>query len=60
MKYITYLIYIVFYELLILGGTAYAVFVLGASGWWFALAIFMSGAAYKPQQWVGKDTKDGT
>ncbi|WP_187273279.1 hypothetical protein [Methylobacterium sp. WL19] len=26
-------------NILILGGTGYAVFVLGASGWWFVLAV---------------------
>jgi hypothetical protein len=54
--YVTYLIYIVLYEGLVLGGTGYAVFVLGASGWWFVLAVMLSAAAYSPAKWIhGKD-----
>ena len=52
MKAVTYLIYIVLWEGLIFGGTGYAVFVLDYSGWWFALAIFMSSLAYKPNTWI--------
>lgn len=52
MKYLTYLIYIIAFEGLVLGGTGYAVFVLGESGWWFLLALIVSGAAYKPQTWI--------
>jgi len=49
--YITYLIYIVLFEVLIFGGTGYAVFVLEESGWWFVLAVFISCLAYKPSSW---------
>ena len=52
MKYLTYLIYIIAFEGLVLGGTGYAVFVLGKSGWWFLLALIVSGAAYEPQTWI--------
>jgi hypothetical protein len=52
MKYITYLIYILAFESLVWGGTGYAVFVLGFSGWWFALALVVSGAAYSPSKWI--------
>lgn len=52
MKAVTYLIYIVIYETLVLGGTAYVVFWLGHSGWWFVLAALMSGSAYPPSSWV--------
>lgn len=57
MKYLTYLIYIVLWEGLVFGGTGYVVFVLGHSGWWFALAIFLGGSAYSPLKWIhGQDT----
>ena len=52
MKYLTYLIYIIIYETLVVGGCAYAVFVLGHSGWWFLLAVAMSGSAYSPERWI--------
>ena len=52
MKYLTYLIYIVLYETLVIGGIGYAVFVLDASGWWFALAFCLSSAAYSPMKWI--------
>ncbi len=52
MNSITYLIYIVLYETLILGGCGYAVFVLGASGHWFWLALLLSGSAYTPEKWA--------
>jgi hypothetical protein len=52
MPYITYLIYIIFWELLIFGGTGYAVFVLDHSGWWFLLAALLGGAAYSPKKWI--------
>jgi hypothetical protein len=55
-NYLTYLIYILCWEGLIFGGTGYAVFVGGHSGWWFVLAIFLGCSAYKPQHWIhGKD-----
>jgi len=52
MKEITYLIYIIFWEILIVGGTAYIVFGLGYSGWWWLLGIFLGGCAYKPTSWI--------
>ena len=52
MKALTYLIYIVLYEGLVLGGTGYAVFVLGHSGWWFLLAALLSSGAYRPETWI--------
>jgi Na+/H+ antiporter NhaC len=48
---VTYLIYIIFYEALVLGGCAYIVFGLGKSGWWFLLAVGLSNAAYSPKKW---------
>ena len=59
MKEITYLVYIVLWEAMIFGGTGYAVFVLDRSGWWFLLAIWIGGMAYKPTQWIhGKLPKE--
>lgn len=51
MKEITYLIYIVIFELLIWGGIGYAVFFLDESGWWFLFAIMVSNSAYTPYHW---------
>lgn len=47
----SYAFYIVCFETLVLGGTGYAVFVLHESGWWFALAVIVSGACFKPHHW---------
>lgn len=52
MKYLTYLIYICFWNVLIIGGTGYAVFVHGHSGFWFLLAMMLSGSAYSPEKWI--------
>lgn len=52
MKTITYLIYIIAFETLVLGGCGYAVFVLNRSGWWFLLAVFLSASAYAPERWA--------
>jgi hypothetical protein len=57
-KYVTYLIYILSFEAIVLGGIGYAVFVLGFSGWWFALAVALSFCAYKPSDWIGKESND--
>lgn len=50
--YWTYLIYILVFETLVLGGTGYAVFVLDHSGWWWLLAILIGGMAYSPRKWI--------
>lgn len=52
MKAFTYLLYIVLYEALVIGGTGYVVFVLGCSGWWFLLAALFSAGAYRPEAWI--------
>lgn len=52
MKEITYLVYIIFWEGLIFGGTGYAVFVLGESEVWFVLAVFLGFSAYSPMKWI--------
>lgn len=48
---ITYLIYCIFWGTLIMGGCGYAVFVLDYSGWWFLLAVVLSGSGFKPYRW---------
>jgi hypothetical protein len=50
--YVTYLVYILVFEGLVLGGTGYAVFVLGHSGWWWVLAVFVGASAYTPEKWI--------
>lgn len=56
MNYLSYMIYIVLWEGMIFGGTGYAVFVLGHSGWWFVPAYFIGCCAYRPLQWIhGKE-----
>lgn len=48
---VTYLIYVLAYETLTLGGTAYAVFVLNHSGWWFVLGVVLSSGCFMPKRW---------
>lgn len=52
MKYLTYLIYVLAYEGLVLGGTGYAVFVLNHSGWWWLLAVILSCGVTPPGKWI--------
>jgi len=49
--FITYLIYIIIWETLCIGGCGYVVFILGYSGWWFILCALFSAAAYSPKRW---------
>lgn len=51
MDAITYLIYIVLWEAMWFLGIGYVVFFRRASGWWFVLAVLMSGSAYSPGTW---------
>lgn len=51
MKIASYLIYSIFYETLTIGGTAYVVFVLGQSGWWWLLGALFSASVFKPERW---------
>lgn len=52
MGYVTYLIYIIFWEALVFGGCGVVVFVLGFSGWWFLFALILGGCAYSPTKWI--------
>ena len=51
MIHFTYMIYIIFWESLTIGGCAYLIFFKGYSGWWFILAILLSTLAYSPEKW---------
>jgi hypothetical protein len=57
MAYLTYLLYQILWQGLVIGGCAYAVFWRDASGWWFLLAVLMSVAAYSPRRWIGLTEK---
>jgi hypothetical protein len=50
---ITYLLYAVTLMLITLGGSGYAVFVLGYSGWWILAGVLICGCAYSPAKWHG-------
>lgn len=52
---ITYLIYLLFYLTLVLGGIGYAVFVLGHSYWWLLLAFVLNYTTYRPNSWMEDD-----
>lgn len=57
--YVTYLIYAVSVLVIVLGGTGYAVFVLGHSGWWLLPAFFVCTCGYTPERWIhGKRPQD--
>lgn len=49
MKFIGAAIYCTVLDCMILGGCAYLVFWKGHSGWWFALAILLSGSIGVPE-----------
>ena len=53
----TYFLYIIFWETLTIGGSGYAVFGLGRSGWWLVLGIIMSGSGYHPSSWAKLNSK---
>ena len=56
MREVTYLIYIILWEGLVLGGAGYAVFVLDRSAWWMLVAVVIGGCAYSPTKWIhGRD-----
>lgn len=48
---ITYMLYIIAWEGLVIGGFGYVVFGLNRSGWWMLLAVLLGGAAYSPKEW---------
>ena len=48
---ITYMIYIILWEALVIGGCGYVVFGLNRSGWWMLLGVLLSVSAYKPSHW---------
>lgn len=48
---LTYLIYILTWEALVIGGCAYLVFWRGANSEWFWLAVLLSFCSYSPKKW---------
>ena len=48
---ITYMLYIIAWEGLVIGGCGYVVFALNRSGWWFVLGVLLSVSAYTPKKW---------
>lgn len=48
---VTYLLYIVAVLIVCLGGTGYAVFVLGHSGCWLLAGFLLCGCGYSPAKW---------
>ena len=48
---ITYLIYAVAVWVICIGGTGYAVFVLGRSGWWILGGVAVAACGYSPWRW---------
>lgn len=52
MKAVTYFIYIVLWEFFLFGGVTYLVLEKNYSAWRYALAVFLSTAAYSPEQWI--------
>ena len=59
MRELTYLFYIIYWLSLVVGGSGYAVFVLGHSGWWFMFSIILLGATITPSGWFfGEDYED--
>ena len=57
MKHLTYLIYIILFEALVLVGPAYVVFWKGNSEAWMLLCI-LSLFAYSPMKWIHGIDKD--
>jgi hypothetical protein len=51
MKILSFLIYTILFETLVLGGCGYVVFHLHESGWWFILAVLCSILQIKPEGW---------
>lgn len=48
----TYMIYIIVWQALVIGGFGYVVFGLNRSEWWMLLAFLLSASAYKPKSWL--------
>lgn len=57
MKYLAFLIYIILWDGGLLLGTYYATFILGHSGWWWLLSIFLMLSSFKPHHFGLQDIK---
>lgn len=51
MRVWSYVIYAIIYEAIAIVGTAYVVFVLGYSGWWWLLGVLFSAGITPPERW---------
>lgn len=49
MKYVAFVAYTIFWQVMVWGGAGYVVFVLGHSGWWMAFALFLAGCQFQPR-----------
>lgn len=58
-KYTAFVVYTILYEALIWGVFGYAVFVLGHSGWWFLLALLLSGSQLKARRFGISEVQGG-
>lgn len=47
----SYAVYVIAFEMLALGGSAFVVFGLGRSPWWMLLGVAISAAAIPPNVW---------
>ncbi len=48
---LTFLLYIIVWDVGLLVGCSYLVFWKDASPGWFLLAVFMAGGSFKPDRW---------
>ncbi|RJO66931.1 MAG: hypothetical protein C4523_10575 [Myxococcales bacterium] len=55
---VTYLIYCAMILIVLIGGSGYAVFVLGHSGWWILAAFGIACCSYRPGRWAELVTGD--
>ncbi len=52
MRIWSYVVYAIAYETLTIGGTAYVVFAMGNSGWWWFLGVLFSAGIIPPERWA--------
>jgi hypothetical protein len=49
---VTYLIYIIFWGTLTIGGSGYIVFFKNQSAWWILLGVALCNCNFNPKQWM--------
>lgn len=52
MKSFSYLVYIVFWEAMTIGGSVYLYLWKSESGWWVVLGLILACCAYRPEIWI--------